>query len=268
MAENKELQSLTTPNGVYNSFPDKTARNRLAGKLDAPGSVKPGDYLRVQSIGAGGTVVLEGAEPPGEDSGQNPTGGLTAEQVNALDGILKVNAYNQNSGYAAAYAAFCKAFGLTAPEGGGSGGDDSGGGEETGGSTESAWADGVAYEWENVAGEYVDATDGSFVTYSGWSRTPYMACSGAAVLRAEVIEQSVSMSRSNSSYNAFYDAERRFISAFTSVDTDSPVVGTYTDIAVPANAAFFVVSHKDNVMGATSSGIPYIRFIPYREVPV
>lgn len=72
MAEIKELQSLTTPKGVYNSFPDKTAREQLGGKLNAPGGVKAGDYLRVQSVGADGTVVLEGAEPPGEDSGQNP----------------------------------------------------------------------------------------------------------------------------------------------------------------------------------------------------
>lgn len=71
MEEIKELQSLTTPKGVYNSFPDKTAREQLGGKLNAPGGVKAGDYLRVQSVGADGNVVLEGAEPPGEDSGQN-----------------------------------------------------------------------------------------------------------------------------------------------------------------------------------------------------
>ena len=29
MAEIKELQSLTTPKGVYNSFPDKTAREQI-----------------------------------------------------------------------------------------------------------------------------------------------------------------------------------------------------------------------------------------------
>lgn len=83
MAEIKELQRLTTPKGVYNSFPDKTAREQLGGKLNAPGGVKAGDYLRVQSVGADGTVVLEGAEPPGEDSGQNVA--LTAAQVDLLE---------------------------------------------------------------------------------------------------------------------------------------------------------------------------------------
>ena len=66
---------------------DITARRQLAGKLDAPGSVKVGDYLRVQSIGADGTVVLEGAKGTGADSGQNPSQGgtgVTAELKAAL----------------------------------------------------------------------------------------------------------------------------------------------------------------------------------------
>ena len=286
------------------------------------------------------TEVDELKESGGNGSGQNPSqGGLTTAQIDALDWMLKVSAYKKGAPYAAAYAAFCRAFGLPDPDSGDtdetltsisatySGGAvpvgtavsgligvtvtahysdgtsetvtgytlsgsiaegsntitvtyqgqittftvtgvaDSGG-EETGGSGESTWTDGVAYVWENVAGSYVDNNNGAFVAYNGWSRSPYLACAGAEILRAEVVEQSTSMSRDNSRYNAFYDAERRFISAFTSVDTDAPAVGTYTDIAVPANAAFFVVSHKDNVMGASTAGIPYIRLIPYREVPV
>lgn len=71
MDEIKELQTLATTKGVYNSFPDQTARKDLKAKLNAPDSVKPGDYLRVQSIGADGTVVLEGAAGAGNDSGQN-----------------------------------------------------------------------------------------------------------------------------------------------------------------------------------------------------
>lgn len=71
MDEIKELQTLATTKGVYNSFPDQTARKDLKAKLNAPDSVKAGDYLRVQSIGADGTVVLEGAEGSGNDSGQN-----------------------------------------------------------------------------------------------------------------------------------------------------------------------------------------------------
>lgn len=50
---------------------DATARRQLAGKLDAPGNVKAGDYLRVKSVGEDGTVVVEGTEGPEPDSGQN-----------------------------------------------------------------------------------------------------------------------------------------------------------------------------------------------------
>ena len=85
MDEIKELQSLATTKGVYNSFPDQTARKDLKAKLNAPDSVKAGDYLRVQSIGAEGTVVLEGAEGTGNGSGQNPAwGGLSADAKAAL----------------------------------------------------------------------------------------------------------------------------------------------------------------------------------------
>lgn len=72
MEEVKELQTLATTKVVYNSFPDRTAREQLGGKLNNPGSLKSGDYLRVQSIGADGTVVLEGADGTGGGgSGQN-----------------------------------------------------------------------------------------------------------------------------------------------------------------------------------------------------
>ena len=101
MAEDKELQSLTTPKGVYNSFPDKTAREQLGGKLNAPGGVKAGDYLRVQSVGADGTVVLEGAEPPGEDSGQNVA--LTAAQIDLLENVFTHTQWADEDG--ARYAA-------------------------------------------------------------------------------------------------------------------------------------------------------------------
>lgn len=87
MEEIKELQTLATPKGVYNSFPDQTARNELKAKLDAPGGVKAGDYLRVQSVGADGTVVLEGAEGTGGDSGQNQNYTLPVASANTLGGV-------------------------------------------------------------------------------------------------------------------------------------------------------------------------------------
>lgn len=65
---------------------DAASRRQLAGKLDAPGGVKAGDYLRVKSVGEDGTVVLEGAEGPivGEGSGQNADpAGTAASMVGA-----------------------------------------------------------------------------------------------------------------------------------------------------------------------------------------
>lgn len=69
VGELKKLDPKYLPDVVEDRF--EQLRNRLAGKLDAPGSVKLGDYLRVQSIGADGTVVLEGAEGTGGGSGEN-----------------------------------------------------------------------------------------------------------------------------------------------------------------------------------------------------
>lgn len=57
--------------GVSLELVDKTARRQLVGKLDAPGDVKAGDYLIVKNVGVDGTVVLGGADAPGEGSGQN-----------------------------------------------------------------------------------------------------------------------------------------------------------------------------------------------------
>ena len=50
----------------------------------------------------------------GSDSGQNPTGGgLTTAQIDALDGMFQVCAYDGNADYDAAYEAFRAAFGLS-----------------------------------------------------------------------------------------------------------------------------------------------------------
>lgn len=83
--------------GTLLELVDITARRQLAGKLDAPGGVKAGDYLRVQSIGADGTVVLEGAEGPGGGSGQNPNQpGLSDAAKMLLITILRNGVYNTN----------------------------------------------------------------------------------------------------------------------------------------------------------------------------
>lgn len=62
MTEFKELETLETPNGEYNSFPDQTAREELKTKLSAPDGLRAGMILKAKSLQADGTVVLEGVE--------------------------------------------------------------------------------------------------------------------------------------------------------------------------------------------------------------
>jgi hypothetical protein len=127
------------------------------------------------------------------------------------------------------------------------------------------WVDGVAYtDWNVVKGQYVDNKDGSFVDYNGWTRTSHLYCLGASKLRISVLVNSVGIGGSNNSYNAFYDENKNFIKAFDFVNIDGSTIGSYEDVEVPANAAYFIVSHKDNVMGTFSdTSVPYISITPY-----
>ena len=97
------------------------------------------------------------------------------------------------------------------------------------------WTDGIAYtDLTIINDEYVDKTDGSFDTYTGWNRTGYVPIDGASTL---VISQ-MSGSGGGSGYNAFYTQNHVFISAFEMVHT-----GTST-VNVPSNAYYFVLSEK------------------------
>ena len=58
-------------NGAPIELVDATARRQLSGKLDRPNGLTVGGYLRVQSIGEDGTVVLEGASIPDVETTQN-----------------------------------------------------------------------------------------------------------------------------------------------------------------------------------------------------
>lgn len=197
-------------------------------------------------------------------------GTLVTAQIDALDGMFKVAAYDADSGYAAAYAAFQTAFGLTGSgeSGVGDGGDDSGG-EEIFISNESTWTNGVTYIFEPILNEYVD-TDGTFTAYDGWNRTPYLYCKGASALRA-VVNAATSLLGTNNSYHAFYDESKNFIESFSVAGIDSNTAGAYKDISVPDNAAYFVASHKAGVIGTSVGGLGVsdaLGFVPYSEVPV
>ena len=60
----KELESLETPNGVYNSFPDKLARNELKGKVPVPDKPVEGYYLKIKAVNGDGTFTVEAVPAP------------------------------------------------------------------------------------------------------------------------------------------------------------------------------------------------------------
>ena len=136
---------------------------------------------------------------------------------------------------------------------------------ESGVSNETTWSDGVAYTYTPVENVYVE-TDGSFKDYNGWSRTPYLYCDGAAKLRSECVGWSSSIAGASGDYSAFYDADKNYISSFNPCFTASGVMsalGDIADIEIPANAVYFIFSHKNNVMGIGHQNGPYLKLTPY-----
>lgn len=102
------------------------------------------------------------------------------------------------------------------------------------------WTSGVAYNLSIVADSYVEK-DGVITAYTGWSRTDYTNCEGAARL--------VTNSTWEANYCCFYDSNKNFISTFTIPNGNG-------EIAVPSNASYFIASAETSVM-ATMIITPY-----------
>lgn len=141
-----------------------------------------------------------------------------------------------------------------------------GGGEETGVSNETTWTDRVAYTYNAVENEYVEA-NGTITSYAGWNRTPYLYCAGASTLRV-IVNISTSILGTNNCYNCFYDENKNFISQFDYSGIDSNIVGAYKDFVVPENAAYFIASHKAKAIGEPNSTIAALGFVPYGQKAV
>ena len=87
-----------------------------------------------------------------------------------------------------------------------------------------------------IKNEYV-TTSGEIVAYTGWDRTDYIDCSGVSTL---YIERN---GFAGNEYNAFYDANKQFISRF----------GSYKNTqSVPENAVYFIMS-------ASATDLPKIK---------
>lgn len=140
------------------------------------------------------------------------------------------------------------------------------GGETTGVSNETTWTDGVAYTFEPIVDEYPDRATGEIKAYNAWARSPYLYCAGASTLRG-VVKYSTGMFNGTND-NAFYDANKNYIAPineFTFKTLNNAEPGTYHDIPIPANAAYFIISaSKDLYLGNGHSNLePFGEFIPY-----
>lgn len=83
-----------------------------------------------------------------------------------------------------------------------------------------------------IGNEYVDKTTGADVPYNNWSRTDFIDITGVVGFVAY-------NDNAGGDYNAFYDADKNFISKIT-------ILTTPTYIAVPSNAVYMKCS-ADNV---------------------
>ena len=184
------------------------------------------------------------------DLKENGTGssGLTQAQITALDNMFKKCAYTDD--VFEEYTAFKQAFGIESDNE-----PDTPVEPETGVSNETTWTHGVEYTYDLVQNEYVE-TNGTIKTYNSWHRTPYLNCDGASTLRVELIADNSGTNSTNNGYNCFYDENKNFISSFRFAQMTT--TGQYSDVEIPSNAKYFIVSHKGNVMTT-----PYIKFIPY-----
>ena len=83
-----------------------------------------------------------------------------------------------------------------------------------------------------VYDEYVDNTNGTFLSYKGWKRTDYIDCSGLTTIDYR--------NTFPSQYNAFYDENKSFIRSFKIENVQS------RSVPVPDNAKYFTLSNVNN----------------------
>lgn len=129
---------------------------------------------------------------------------------------------------------------------------------ETGVSNETEWTNGVDYTFTPIMNEYPDRNSGEIKAYDGWVRTPYLYCEGASILRITALVNTSSLNNGNQD-NCFYDADKNYVSGFSFNGTiGSSEPGTYTEISIPDNVAYVVVSGtKSNLT------VPHIKLTPY-----
>jgi len=128
-------------------------------------------------------------------------------------------------------------------------------------SGETKWTNGVPYADFGVENNtYISKSGnnkGELVPYDSWVSTNYLYCNGAAKLTFRALIDSTTLNDSNLGYNAFYDAERKFIENFGATGLNNNA-GATCDIVIPQNAAYFRVSVITSVFNYN-----YLEIIPY-----
>jgi len=104
-----------------------------------------------------------------------------------------------------------------------------------------------------VNNSYVKNTDGGFANYNGWKRTDKIDVAG--------VSQLIYYTPTKSDYNAFYDDQKTFISAFSLLA--GKLNGNYRVLEVPSTAKYIalsgVASDMDNTILFPVSTLPMIQ---------
>lgn len=96
-----------------------------------------------------------------------------------------------------------------------------------------------------ISGEYVSHT-GEAIKENGWSRTDYIPCLDAVYIQFTTDHQT--------DYNAYYDADKKFIDYFTVVASEN------FNVRVPENARYFMISNQDSSIEAEVKSINHVAF--------
>ena len=120
-------------------------------------------------------------------------------------------------------------------------------------SGDNVWYDGAPYEnLTIVANEYVQASDGAFRSYAGWSRTGFVYCDGAAyIVFPPMAEGGTGKVQSTHFYST--NAQSGHLNKFELSRTES------TTVPVPSSAKYFAISSNTDALSACiNTGIvPY-----------
>lgn len=108
------------------------------------------------------------------------------------------------------------------------------------------WVSGVPYNnIDVVENSYVAANDGDIESYTGWDRTGYVPCYGAAQIDFPALPQ-VAYNQANSCW--FYNLQKSAVQNITLSKTQS------TTVTVPSTAAYFIISSERAALATFLNG--------------